>query len=57
MAIPRNYETLMLQKEAKDKFRKAKQHLEKRMGMELSHSQAMIMMCNELLLGSKSWYL
>ena len=39
---------------SKEKFKVAKQHLEERMGMELSHSQAMIMMCNELLLGSKS---
>jgi hypothetical protein len=61
MATPREYETLMLQKKAKDAFRRAKALLEKDMDMELSHSQAMIMMAqrieiefHELLPSSKS---
>lgn len=48
MAINRNYETLMLQKKAKAAFRRAKALLENDIDMELSHSQAMIMMAQRI---------
>jgi hypothetical protein len=61
MAILRDYETLMIKKKAKDAFRRAKALIEKDMDMELSHSQALIMMAQkieieyyELLPSSKS---
>lgn len=48
MAIPRDYETLMVQKKAKEAFRRAKELLEKDMKIELSHSQALILMAQRI---------
>jgi hypothetical protein len=54
MAKAKGFETLMIKTEAKDKYYAVKKVLEERMGVELTHSQAMIIMCNELLPSSKS---
>jgi hypothetical protein len=52
MAQARGFETLMLRVETKKKFMEAKKKLEAEVGFELTHSQAMEMMCNKILLGS-----
>ena len=52
MAQARGFETLMLRTEAKKKFVEAKKKLEKEIGFELTHSQAIEMMCNKILLSS-----
>ena len=54
MAKAKGFETLMIKTEAKDKYYAVKKVLEERMGVELTHSQAMTIMCNELLPSSKS---
>lgn len=52
MARADGFETLMIKIETKNKFREAKKKLEKEIGFELTHSQAIEMMCNKILLGS-----
>ena len=52
MAQARGFETLMLKTEAKRKFVETKKLLEQEIGFELTHSQAMEMLCNKILLGS-----
>lgn len=52
MAQARGFETLMLKTETKNKFREAKKKLEQELGFLLTHSQAIEIMCNKILLGS-----
>jgi hypothetical protein len=49
MAKARGFETLMLKVEAKDKFRLAKAKIEKELGIELSHSNAIEIMSDQIL--------
>jgi hypothetical protein len=53
MARADGFETLMIRIETKQKFMKAKKKLEQEIGFGLTHSQAMEMLCNKILLGSK----
>ena len=53
MAQAKGFETLMLRVETKKKFMEAKKVLEQEVGFNLTHSQAMEMMCNKLLPSSK----
>jgi hypothetical protein len=52
MAIARGFETLMLKTEAKKKFIEAKAKMEKQLGVTLTHSNAMEIMSDQILLGS-----
>jgi hypothetical protein len=52
MARADGFETLMIRIETKSKFREAKKKLEEQLGITLSHSQALDLMCNKILLGS-----
>jgi len=49
MAVANGFETLMLRVETKNKFREAKKKLEGQMGITLTHSQALEIMCNKIL--------
>ena len=52
MAMARGFETLMLKTEAKKKFLEAKAQMEKQLGVTLTHSNAMEIMADQILLGS-----
>jgi hypothetical protein len=52
MAMARGFETLMLKTEAKKKFLEAKAQMEKQLGVTLTHSNAMEIMSDQILLGS-----
>ena len=49
MAIARGFETLMLKTEAKKKFLDAKKKMESQLGVTMTHSNAMEIMCDQIL--------
>ena len=49
MAIARGFETLMLKTEAKKKFIDAKKKMEAQLGVTMTHSNAMEIMCDQIL--------
>jgi len=49
MAIARGFETLMLKTEAKKKFLEAKKKMESQLGVTMTHSNAMEIMCDQIL--------
>jgi hypothetical protein len=49
MAIARGFETLMLKTEAKKKFIDAKKKMETQLGVTMTHSNAMEIMCDQIL--------
>jgi len=49
MAIARGFETLMLKTDAKKKFLDAKKKMESQIGVTLTHSNAMEVMCDQIL--------
>jgi hypothetical protein len=49
MAIARGFETLMLKTEAKKKFIDAKKKMESQLGVTMTHSNAMEVMCDQIL--------
>lgn len=49
MAIARGFETLMLKTEAKKKFIDAKKKMESQLGVTMTHSNAMEIMCDQIL--------
>jgi len=49
MAIARGFETLMLKTEAKKKFIEAKKKMESQLGVTMTHSNAMEIMCDQIL--------
>jgi hypothetical protein len=49
MAIANGFTTLMLKKEVKEKYKKAKAKMEKDLGVTLTHSNAIEVMCDQIL--------
>ena len=49
MAIAKGFTTLMLKKEVKEKYKKAKAKMEKDLGVTLTHSNAIEVMCDQIL--------
>ena len=49
MAKATGFETLMLKVEAKEKFRKAKAKMEQDLGVELTHSNAIEILADQIL--------
>lgn len=49
MAIANGFTTLMLKKEVKDKYKQAKAKMEKDLGVTLTHSNAIEIMCDQIL--------
>lgn len=49
MAIANGFETLLLKKEVKDKFKQAKAKMEEQIGMTLTHSQALEFLVDQIL--------
>ena len=49
MAIANGFTTLMLKKEVKEKYVKAKAKMEKDLGVRLTHSNAVEIMCDQIL--------
>lgn len=49
MAIANGFTTLMLKKEVKDKYKQAKAKMEKDLGVTLTHSNAIEVMCDQIL--------
>jgi len=48
------FETLMIKVEAKEKFKQVKTAMEKEIGLSLTNSEAMTLMCNKILSDSIS---
>ena len=49
MAMANGFTTLMLKKEVKEKYKKAKAKMEKDLGVTLTHSNAIEVMCDQIL--------
>jgi hypothetical protein len=49
MAMANGFTTLMLKKEVKQKYKKAKAKMEKDLGVTLTHSNAIEVMCDQIL--------
>jgi len=49
MAIANGFTTLMLKKEVKEKYIKAKAKMEKDLGVTMTHSNAVEIMCDQIL--------
>ena len=49
MAIANGFTTLMLKKEVKQKYRNAKVKMETQLGVRLTHSEAIEIMCDQIL--------
>lgn len=49
MAIANGFTTLMLKKEVKWKYKQAKAKMEKDLGVTLTHSNAIEIMCDQIL--------
>ena len=49
MAIANGFTTLMLKKEVKEKYKQAKAKMEKDLGVTLTHSNAIEVMCDQIL--------
>ena len=49
MAIANGFTTLMLKTEVKEKYKKAKAKMEKDLGVTLTHSNAIEIMCDQIL--------
>ena len=49
MAMANGFTTLMLKKEVKAKYKKAKAKMEKDLGVTLTHSNAIEVMCDQIL--------
>jgi hypothetical protein len=54
MGTYNGFETLMIKVEAKAKFREVKAMLEKQMGVSITNSEAMVLMCKQILSDSIS---
>jgi hypothetical protein len=54
MAIAKGFTTLMLKKEVKEKYKQAKAKMEKDLGVTLTHSNAIEIMADHLLLSSNT---
>ena len=49
MAIANGFTTLMLKKEVKEKYKQAKKKMETQLGVTMTHSNAMEIMCDQIL--------
>ena len=49
MAMAKGFTTLMLKKEVKDKYKQAKAKMEKQLGVDMTHSNAIDIMCDQIL--------
>ena len=49
MAIANGFTTLMLKKEVKEKYRQTKAKMEKQLGVTMTHSEAIGIMCDQIL--------
>ena len=49
MAMANGFTTLMLKKEVKEKYKQAKAKMEKDLGVTLTHSNAIEVMCDQIL--------
>ena len=49
MAIANGFETLLLQKDVKAKYKQAKAKMEEQIGMRLTHSQAIEFLVDQIL--------
>jgi hypothetical protein len=49
MAIANGFETLLLKKDVKDKYKQAKSKMEEQLGVTLTHSQAIEFLVDQIL--------